>query len=38
MPSDPYKNPRPWLIKVIVVILLAQWLAGPVIVARADDP
>jgi len=38
MPSVAYKNPRPWLIKVIVVILLAQWLAGPVIVARADDP
>ena len=38
MPSVAYKNPRPWLIKVIVVILFAQWLAGPVIAARADDP
>src|SRR5271169_1393564 len=38
MPSDAYKNPRPWLIKVIVVILFAQWLAGPVIAARADEP
>jgi ammonium transporter, Amt family len=38
MPSVDYKNSRPWLIKVIVVIFLAQWLAGSVIVARADDP
>jgi Amt family ammonium transporter len=38
MPSVAYKNPRPWLIKLIIVILFAQWFAGPVIVARADEP
>ena len=37
MPSVAHKYPRPWLIKLIVAILFAQWLAGPVIVARADE-
>ena len=29
---------RQGLIKVVIAMLLAQWLAGPVIVARADEP
>jgi hypothetical protein len=29
---------RQGLTKVVIAILLAQWLAGPVIIARADQP
>ena len=32
------RRPRQCLLKAVVAILLAQWLAGPVIIARADEP
>ncbi len=32
------KRPRQCLLKAVVAILVAQWLAGPVIIARADEP
>jgi Amt family ammonium transporter len=32
------RRPRQWLLKAVVAILFAQWLAGPVIIARADEP
>jgi Amt family ammonium transporter len=32
------RRPRQWLLKVVVAVLFAQWLAGPVIIARADEP
>lgn len=38
MSTVSYRHPRQWLIKVVLAILFAQWLAGPAIVARADEP
>ena len=32
------RRPRQWLLKAVVAMLFAQWLAGPVIIARADEP
>jgi len=32
------KRPRQWLLKAVLAMLLAQWLPGPVIIARADEP
>jgi Amt family ammonium transporter len=32
------RRSRQWLLKAVVAILFAQWLAGPVIIARADEP
>src|ERR1700732_5366034 len=32
------KRPRQWLLKAVATIMLTQWLLGPVIIARADEP
>jgi ammonium transporter, Amt family len=32
------RRPRQWLLKAAVAIMLTQWLIGPVIIARADEP
>jgi ammonium transporter, Amt family len=32
------RHSRQWLINVVIAILFAQWLLGPVIIARADEP
>jgi Amt family ammonium transporter len=32
------RRPRQWLLKAVVAMLFAQWLASPVIIARADEP
>jgi Amt family ammonium transporter len=33
-----YKLRRQGLVRVVIAILLAPWLAGPVIIAHADEP
>ncbi len=38
MPSVAYRHPRQWFIKSVIVILFAQWLTGPVMIACADEP
>ena len=38
MPSVAHRHPRRWFIKLVIVILFAQWLTGPVMIARADEP
>ena len=38
MSSVSLRHPRQWLIKVVIAILFAQSLVGPVIIARADEP
>ena len=37
MAHVPTRRPQ-WLPKVLLAVLFAQWLAGPVIIARADEP
>src|SRR5690242_3735780 len=32
------RRPIQWLLKTIVAIILTQWIIGPVIIARADEP
>ncbi len=38
MPHVPVKRRRLWLLKAIAAVLFAQWLSGPIIMARADEP
>jgi Amt family ammonium transporter len=38
MPNVSLTRPKPWLLKVVLAILFAQWLCGPVIAAFADEP
>ena len=38
MPSVAYRHPTQWSIKLVMVILLARWLTGPVMIARAAEP
>lgn len=38
MPHVPVRRRRLWLLKAIVAVLFAQWLSGPIIMARADEP
>ena len=38
MPSVAYRHPTQWSIKLAIVILFAQWLTGPVMIARAAEP
>jgi hypothetical protein len=33
-----YRRPKHWFIKIVLALLLGQWLVGPMIVARADEP
>src|ERR1700737_4677915 len=38
MARVPARRPRQWLLKAVVGLMLTQWLIGPVITARADEP
>jgi hypothetical protein len=38
MPHVPVKRMRQWPLKVVLAIIVAHWLSGPVILAFADEP
>ena len=38
MPSVAYRHSRRWFINLVIVVVFAQWLFVPAILARADEP
>jgi Amt family ammonium transporter len=38
MPHVPVKRRQQWLLKIFLAMLFAQWLCGPIVLARADEP
>jgi hypothetical protein len=38
MPHVPVKRKRQWPLKLVLAIIVAQWLSGPAILAIADEP
>jgi len=33
-----YRHPSQWFVKLVIIILFAQWLFVPVMIVRADEP